>query len=285
MGQYFEVILFILLVVCAVVAGLDAFLFAGKRKRRAQSQPDFAGLSKKQKQERLKAPLVADYARSLLPVFLIVFLIRSFVVEPFRVPSGSMLPTIQLNDWLLINKFSYGLRLPITHQLILRTGSIERGDVAVVHYPTYPSIYYIKTVIGLPGDRISMINNQLYVNGKALPTKLLGPTTELNNADLGQMGYHSTVSPLLVMASEQTIGHTVHEIYNSPIVPITNFKNLVVPKGEYFLMGDNRDNSDDSRYWGFVPQNAFVGRAFLIWFSWDSRTDSVRWNRIGKLLP
>ena len=136
MGQYFEVILFILLVVCAVVAGLDALLFAGKRKRLAKSQADFATLTKKQKQERLKAPLVADYARSLLPVFLIVFLIRSFVVEPFRVPSGSMLPTIQLNDWLLINKFAYGLRLPITHQLILHTGSIERGDVALIFFKT-----------------------------------------------------------------------------------------------------------------------------------------------------
>jgi signal peptidase I len=285
MGQYFAIILVILTIASGVVSLIDILFFAKARAAVVKAQPDFAGLNKKAKKERLKAPLVADYARSLFPVFLIVLCVRSFIVEPFRVPTGSMLPTIQLNDFLLINKFAYGVRLPIIDKVIIPVGTPQRGDIMVFHYPVYTGVDYIKTVVGLPGDKISYLNKKLYINGELAPEQFVQNTIEPNNSNLSAIDPSGTVSATVVQEYQQTIGDHTHTIYNSPIAPAVDFKNLVVPAGEYFMMGDNRDNSDDSRFWGFVPAKDIVGKAFLIWMSWDSNTDSVRWHRLGSLLP
>ncbi len=286
MGQYFAIILVILTVASGVVSLIDILFFAKARKQKVMQQEGFAGLNKKAKKERLKAPLVADYARSLFPVFLIVFFVRSFVVEPFRVPSGSMLPTIQLNEFLLINKFDYGIRLPVIDKLIIPIGTPQRGDVVVFHYPVFTGVDYIKTVVGLPGDKISYVNKELYINGQLAPKKWIDNTIEPANSNLvGIDPTEGAVSATMVKQYQQTLGKTVHTINNSPIASAFDFKDVVVPPGEYFVMGDNRDNSDDSRFWGFVSDKDLVGKAFMVWMSWDSTTDSVRWNRLGTMLP
>ena len=255
MGAYFEIGLFIALVASAIIGGLDKWVFEKRRPPNA------------------KMPFMADYARSLFSVFLIVLVLRSFVAEPYQIPSGSMLPDFEIGDFILVNKFSYGLRLPVWHNLILKAGEPKRGDVVVLHYPVNPQADFIKRVIAVPGDTVSYINKVLYVNGEMVPQKLLGQEMEIANS--------STQNSDIV---QETLGtHT----YNTLLEPWTqgvDFKNLVVPQGEYFVMGDNRDNSDDSRFWGFVPESAMVGRTFMIWFSWDSENYKVRWSRIGKVV-
>jgi signal peptidase I len=193
-------------------------------------------------------------------------------VELFEVPSGSMLPTIQLDEYLLVNKFVYGVRLPLFNTKLISVGTPQRGDIMVFHDPVNPQIDLIKTVIGVPGDHISYINKQLFINGQPVPRKFLGNTLEPNNANLGYTA---------VAHYQENIGGHWHDIYNTSGIPPVNFKDLVVPQGEYFMMGDNRDNSDDSRDWGFAPSKDIVGKAFIILFSWDSVDHSVRWGRIG----
>lgn len=277
MGIYFEWGLFVLTVVSGIIYFIDQRFFYKQRVARARAEiSDFDSLSKKAKEEALKAPLLADYSRSLFSVFLIVFLIRSFLVEPYIVPSGSMLPTIQLGDFVLVNKFSYGIRLPFVGIKVIPIGEPRTGDIAVFKDPANPQVSLIKTIIGMPGDRISYINKQLYINDKPVPQTFVESTTEPNNANLGSTAvkeYHSV------------IGTKNHDIFNAPAIPATDFKDLVVPQGQYFMMGDNRDNSDDSRMWGFASEKSFTGRAWVIFFSWDSSTHSVRFHRIGTLLP
>lgn len=276
-GIYFEWGLFILMVASGIIYLIDQRFFYKKRKALAESAPDYAGLSRKQKLLRLKGPVVTDYARSLFWVFFVVLLIRSFLYEPYIVPSGSMLPTIQLGDFVLVDKYAYGLRLPLVGTKIIPVSEPERGDVVVFKSPVNPQTDFIKTVIGLPGDKISYVDKQLTINGEAVPQVFVKNTLESDNAtDVG--------SPLVVEDTIQ-LGKHVHTIYNSPSVPAVDFQNLVVPAGHYFVMGDNRDASDDSRYWGFVSEAQLVGRANVIFFSYDSTTHSVRWNRIGMKLP
>jgi len=284
MMQNFALILAILIVVSGIISLIDILFFAKARKFRATAAPDFQKLNKEERERRLKPPLLADYARSLFFVFVLVFLLRSFVVEIYRVPSGSMLPTIQLNDFLLINKFSYGIRLPIINRLWIPLGEPRRGDVMVFYYPTYPQVDYIKTVIGLPGDHISMVNKQLYINGQPVPQRFIQSTLEPSNANLAGLALHGP-DPTLVREFSEQLGTQTHLIYTSPIVPSTDFKDLVVPAGQYFVMGDNRDDSEDSRYWGFVSEDNLVGKAFMVLFSWDSTQGMPRWNRIGRWLP
>lgn len=255
MSIYFEWILFVLLVASVIIRLVDFQFFKFKEKER---------------------PIVFDYARSLWPVFLIVFLIRSFVFEPYIVPSGSMLPTIQLGDFVLVNKFSYGIHLPLSNRLLIKTGEPALGDIAVFKSPFNPQIDLIKTIVGVPGDRISYIDKQLFINGKAVPQTFMETAVEPNNANLG--------SPMVQEYSSDIGGH-IHTIYTTSALPAENFQNLLVPPGHYFAMGDNRDNSDDSRSWGFVSDNDLIGRATYIFLSYDSNTHSIRWSRIGNRLP
>lgn len=281
MNQLFETIITIALVSSAIIGLIDIFFFAKDRKARVYAEhPQLDTLPKKKRKELLKAPLLADYARSLFPVFLIVLILRQFVFGLFVVPTGSMLPTIQLDEFLYVNKLAYNLDLPFSTTPLAVLGKPKRGDVAVFHYPVDPDVDFIKTIIALPGDKVSYINKRFYINGKELPQTFIEHTIEPTNANLG-----STTVNLY----DESIGSTTHTIYTTPAVKpgmaSPNFYNLMVPKGYYLAIGDNRDNSEDSRFWGFVPENYLVGKAEFIFFSWDSKDTKVRWDRVFKRLP
>ncbi|MBI3525838.1 MAG: signal peptidase I [Betaproteobacteria bacterium] len=218
-------------------------------------------------------PWWVEYGASFFPVILAVFLLRSFLVEPFKIPSGSMIPTLQVGDFILVNKYTYGIRLPVLNKKVLEIGTPQRGDVMVFRYPEDPSLDYIKRVIGLPGDKIAYLNKRLTINGQEVP---LSKTTDYLNKE--RLSY----TPRYV----ETLGSLKHEILlqddaPSYITPISRFpfrdnchynsSGVVceVPAGHYFMMGDNRDNSQDSRFWGFVPDENIVGRAFFIWFNFN----------------
>jgi len=225
----------------------------------------------------VQVPVLVDYARSFFPIFLLVILLRGFVVEPFRIPSGSMMPTLLVGDFILVNKFAYGLRLPVTKSKIMETGSPERGDVMVFRYPQDPSVDYIKRLVGLPGDTISYNEKTLRLNGE--PVDLV---------DVG--AYQPVGSGIRANGSVErveTLGPVAHSILvdarkrGCPLPP----NGIQVPEGHYFMMGDNRDDSNDSRCWGFVPEANLVGKAFMIWLSWDwKRSGFIDWSRSGNLI-
>jgi len=226
-------------------------------------------------------PWVVEYARSFFPVLLLVLLLRSFLAEPFRIPSGSMMPTLLVGDFILVNKFAYGIRLPVINKKIIGLNEPKRGDIVVFRYPRDPSVDYIKRVIGLPGDKISYDENkQLTVNG--IPVKQvsmglyqgLGSGQEMTGAERLQEDLTG-------------IEHNILIRHDAPTVSA----DIIVPEGQYFMMGDNRDNSNDSRYWGTVPEENLVGRAMLIWMNfdgsllpWDFHIYAFQPNRIGTLL-
>ena len=257
----------------SIVSGLiwlvDALFWASKRKRLAWERND---------ETLVKRPMIVDYAKSFFPVFIVVLLIRSFIVQPFKVPTGSLEPTVQPVEFLLVNQFTYGLRLPVWGTKILSIGEPKRGDIMVFHWPVNPRIDFVKRVIGIPGDQVSYINGVFYINGKEMKQSFITDATDDN-------GLKSW--PVKVM--QEDLDGVKHKIYvcadqnNCPSHPV-NFYNLVIPKGKYLMVGDNRNNSDDGRDWGLVPEKDIVGKAFLIVLSWDSKSSSVRWNRIGTII-
>ncbi len=214
-----------------------------------------------------KEPVVVEYAKSFFPVLLIVFLLRGFIVEPFKIPSGSMLPSLYVGDFILVNKFAYGIRIPVLNKKIIETGDPERGDVMVFRYPRDPSLDYIKRVIGLPGDHIAYYNKVLYVNGKPIGRKFEG-----QYEGPGQMHASEYIENLLDME---------HPILLMPGRPNSLEGEYIVPEKMYFVMGDNRDNSADSRVWGAVPEENLVGKAFMIWMHWS---DGIQWQRLGNTI-
>lgn len=215
---------------------------------------------------------VVEFCRSFFPVILIVLLLRSFLVEPFRIPSGSMIPTLHVGDFILVNKFSYGFRMPAFHQKLIAVGEPERGDVLVFRFPDDPSKDFIKRLIGLPGDRIRYQDKQLFINGAPMPQET--------------SGYYSADATGRTIIAEERIeylGELEHKILINPARPVDNGE-FTVPAGHYFVMGDNRDGSDDSRRWGFVPERNLVGKAFLIWMSWDGHKKRPALDRIGTVI-
>lgn len=228
------------------------------------------------RKDRTQKPAASvEYARSFFPVILVVLVIRSFIVEPFRIPSGSMIPTLHVGDFILVNKFAFGLRLPVTHTKILSVGEPKRGQVVVFRYPKNPSVDYIKRVVGLPGDHITYINKQLYINGKLIPRYHKRPYLYAEQSGRLLEAYRYT----------EQLGKIKHHLILIPGItqPPVHF---VVPAHEYFVLGDNRDLSDDSRYWGYVPQRNLVGPAFFIWFSWNTaHGGGIDFKRIGRVVP
>lgn len=279
----FPLIMFIAIVITGVIWGLDRAFGVPARKRKAEALKGSGGSADAVK-KIYKEPVFVEYARAFFPVILIVFLLRSFLVEPFRIPSGSMLPGLLPGDFILVNKFAYGMRLPIINTKVVGIGEIERGDVVVFRYPRQPSINYIKRLIGLPGDKIVYKNKQLFINDVSVDLTSKG---EYNFKET--LGGISTYKQFLenLAGIEHDIIHTIMENNSADDNQVLE---ITVPEGQYFVMGDNRDRSNDSRYWGFVPDNNLVGRAIYIWFSWDMAAIEdwfparIRWHRLGKTI-
>lgn len=218
-------------------------------------------------------PLVVEYARSFFPIVLIVLVLRSFIAEPFRIPSGSMMPTLLIGDFILVNKFTYGIRLPVINTKIIELNEPQRGDIVVFRFPKDPTVDYIKRVVGVPGDKIVYQDKKLYVNGKPAPQVALG-----QYQGVGQ-GQDMTGAERFV----EDLSGVNHDILVRPDAMSAEGV-YTVPEGHYLMMGDNRDNSNDSRYWGFVPEENLVGKAFFIWMNWDWRNGGVSLGRIGTIL-
>jgi signal peptidase I len=249
----FALFLLILLVVTGGIWALDA---AFLRKRRAANT---------------KQPWWVEYSISFFPVILIVFLLRSFLVEPFKIPSSSMVPTLLVGDFILVNKYVYGIRLPVANRKLIEIGRPERGDVMVFRYPEEPSLDYIKRVVAVPGDRVEYRNKRLVINGAPVPLRQVED-------------YLSRERMQFSRRFVETLNGTEHEILldedapaalmpgrSFPFAGNCNYNTsglaCTVPPGHYFVMGDNRDNSSDSRVWGFVPDENIVGKAFFIWLN------------------
>lgn len=218
-----------------------------------------------------KMPFVIEQVRSLFPVFLLVFCLRAFAFESFRIPSGSLKPTLLVGDLILVNKFDYGIRLPLSHKKIFAIHEPQRGDIVVFRVPPKEERDLIKRVIGLPGDQVSYRNKILYINGKKVSQKFEKYGVDQDN---------DSESWQVVQKQENLLG-LEHGIYQTPERAGQDFE-VLVPAGHYFMMGDNRDDSADSRSWGFLPEENIIGKASRIWMSYDSPQHPVRWNRIGK---
>jgi signal peptidase I len=293
----FALILFLLLVLTFVAWVAERTVFLPRRRRlaeqrltefdraqealpAAQRSPNLEAARVAIADKVLRQPLWLEYTAGLFPVIAVVFFLRSFVVEPFKIPSGSMIPTLLVGDLILVNKYSYGVRLPIVHTKVLDVGQPARGDVMVFRFPRDPSMDYIKRVVGLPGDRISYENKRLRINGQ-----------EVTMAEAGEF-YDSERLSYSRQYSEKlgTIDHKILTELEKPsfISAVDAFPfrenceygssgvSCVVPPGHYFVMGDNRENSLDSRFWGFVPERNIVGKAFFIWMNFGD------FKRIGR---
>jgi len=289
----FSGVLLAITVLTGVIWGLDALFLRPQREgaaRRAGKDP-----------ASIPEPGTVDYARSFFPVALVVLVLRAFVFEPFRIPSDSMMPTLLDGDFIIVNKYAYGLRLPVLNRKILKVGEPERGDVVVFRYPLDPSTNFIKRLVGLPGDRIEVHDNLIVVNGKPVQFRV------------GLERYNDGCYVNMSLAQER-LGNHQHEAIFCPValdrhpsLPACKRGGIsgyvcgdedapgggrvpafvgVVPAGQYLMMGDNRDNSDDGRSWGYVPEENLVGRATRIWFNWDlRRAGGPMWSRIGTAIP
>ncbi len=219
-----------------------------------------------------KNPIWVEWGASLFPVILAVFALRSFVVEPFKIPSGSMIPTLQVGDYILVNKFTYGLRLPVVGTQVVSGKAVARGDVVVFRYPPEPSVDYIKRVIGLPGDTVSYQNKQLSINGVPVPRTAEADYLHTDRLYSSRMFRESLGDVSYNTLNDADAPAFVPDVVRFPHREQCRYDSAgfvcKVPEGNYFVMGDNRDNSKDSRVWGFVPDANVVGKAFFIWFHW-----------------
>ncbi|MFQ5470935.1 MAG: signal peptidase I [Gammaproteobacteria bacterium] len=266
----FQAFMVIALVVLGAIWAIDSMVYAPRRRKLDTVNVDGdseTGLTE------LAEPKIVEYSRSFFPIILVVLVLRSFLVEPFRIPSESMLPTLLWGDFILVNKYSYGVRLPLFGNKIIDVGEPSRGDVVVFKYPKDPSKNYIKRVIGLPGDRIEYINKVLYINGKRMNLEPMG----------SYLGDGESYGWPLIKERLETVDHNilVNRIPAARAYPFLGEDGYTVPEGHYFMMGDNRDNSNDSRFWGTVPEENLVGKAFMIWMSWDAYNGGINLNRIG----
>ncbi len=258
----FPLILLVLVLVSGLVWLVDALVFAPRRRQQHEA------LSKNVAHDvpALQEPVVVEYARSFFPVLLVIFVLRSFIVEPFQIPSSSMVPTLQVGDYILVNKFTYGLRLPVARTKVIDIGEPQRGDVMVFFPPHQNKTYFIKRVVGIPGDVIEYKNKQLWVNGEVLELEFVDVVIERGRP------YH-------LLSEILTSGET-RNVQLDPLRPVRDFREVVQP-GHYFMMGDNRDNSSDSRVWGQVPEEDIVGKAFAIWMHWESVLSTPSFDRVG----
>jgi signal peptidase I len=288
----FSLVLVVVVAIAGTIWLLDHLLFAPLRRR--------AALTAGREPAGQPMPVTVDYARSFFPVAVIVLLVRSFIFEPFRIPSDSMMPTLLDGDFIVVNKFAFGLRLPVLGTKILDIGEPQRGDVVVFHWPPDPAVNFIKRLVGLPGDRVEIVSDQLIINGQPVPVHVLD-----QRYDDGC--YHNMRDSIEILGNHthHTISCLTPDEISAPPGPTCNRRlernyecvepavlgshdhgdnhEIVVPAGKYLMIGDNRDNSLDGRFWGFVPEDHLVGKATRIWFNWDvHRSGGPNWRRIGR---
>ncbi len=266
MSFNFPLLLVIAVAVCGALALVDLVLLAPRRRAAVATYQGQVAESDQVVLDQLnREPLLVEYGKSFFPVLAIVLVLRSFLVEPFQIPSGSMKPTLEVGDFILVNKFAYGIRLPVLDTKVIEVGDPQRGDVMVFRYPSEPTVNYIKRVVGLPGDKIRYTaDKQLFVNGESVAKQLVGE-------EPGSLG-----SATLYKEKLGDVEHLIRIEMNRYRADPGN--EWTVPAGHYFMMGDNRDNSNDSRYWndpkipkellGMVPDKNIVGKAFAVWLSW-----------------
>ncbi|WP_426113364.1 signal peptidase I [Massilia sp. PWRC2] len=284
----FALILFVLMVFTGVIWCVDRFVLA--RQRRVAADAALKALDARNARltaEGIKAdnsnraaieaailrqPTWVEYSGSFFPVIALVFVLRSFLYEPFKIPSSSMVPTLLIGDLILVNKFSYGIRLPVLNKKVIEVGDPQRGDVMVFKYPKDMTQDYIKRVIGVPGDKISYENKHLTVNGKPVEYAAMDDYLEEESLELRQQyseALPNTTHRILTMRSRRAFDPS--QVDNFPhrdaCIYTEETFTCTVPEGNYFMMGDNRDNSADSRYWGFVPNKNIVGKAFFVWMN------------------
>lgn len=253
----FPLILVVATFVTGIIYLLDVVLW--KPKRASQSSDD----SSQSKEDESEGSWIVETSRSFFPVLAIVLVLRSFLIEPFQIPSGSMLPSLEVGDFILVNKYAYGLRLPVVGTKVIDMEDPQRGDVMVFKYPKDGKTNYIKRVIGVPGDKIKYKNKQLWINDELVEERLLAnlPGRKL---------------------FEESLGSVKHKLYEHKAQPNIGAEGAwVVPEGSYFMMGDNRDNSNDSRFWGMVPDHLVVGKAFAIWMHWPKFWSIPSFSRVG----
>lgn len=248
----FPLILLILTVLCGLGVLIDNLFF--KRNRKPEDN----------------MPKLFEYAHSFFPIFFIVLVLRSFLIEPFRIPSGSLEPTLKVGDFLAVNKFIYGLRLPVFENKVLAVSEPKTADIVVFRWPPSPKYNYVKRVIGKPHDHVVYKDKTLYINGvEAKQTFVKSTIDESSGKAVDQY--------------EEDLLGVKHQIYINPRNPAIDF-DVNVPDGYYFVLGDNRDDSADSRYWGYLPEANLKGKAFAVWLSWDANKSNFRWHNIGHLI-
>jgi signal peptidase I len=279
--------LFVAMVLAIIIVLVDLFLAKLKNTNKNNSSEKklqigsflyfliFLKFSKSEKYSH--KPKIVQWSIELFPVLLLVLVFRGFIFEPFRVPSNSMMPTLLTGDFILVNKFDYGLRLPITNTKLVKFSNPDRGDVIVFRYPNYEKnagysgVDFIKRIVALPGDVISYKKDQLIVNGESVDIKKIGPYTGVDSGK--SMNNYRLV--------REVFDSTSHDIILNPKGHSKDLVEITIPEGHYFVMGDNRSHSSDSRFWGFVPEDYIIGRAIGIWLHWDWNYNTMQFSRIG----
>ena len=284
----FSLVLIMITFLSGIVWAVDHWLLAPRRLAAARAA--------NRAPETLQMPGTVDYARSFFPVMAVLLVLRSFFYEPYRIPSDSMMPTLLDGDFILVNKYAYGVRLPVVHRKVVDIGKPERGDVAVFRFPADPKVNYVKRVVGLPGDLVEVRNDQLIINGKAVPLVQQGryedgcyQNMRIAAEQLGEHKHavlHCLSSDMLSVPPLPSCNRSIMQGYicnesTAGINPDSGDRLMRVPEGQYLMVGDNRDNSSDGRVWGFVDESLLVGRASVIWFNWDlQRSGGPNWSRM-----
>ncbi|MFY8272968.1 signal peptidase I [Pseudoalteromonas sp. SSDWG2] len=310
MAGYFSIFLVVLTLGSGLIWLVDHLVYAPKRKERIALAEGAAGkpLDEELKEEIAPMPVLTEHAKSIFPMIAIITVFRSFLFEPFQIPSGSMMPTLLVGDFILVQKYSYGIKDPVWRTELVATGQPERGDIAVFKFPPNPKLDFIKRVIGMPGDHIVYRNKQLYIKPNCAEGESQQGSLQcgeynkialdiINRDEFTQGGY-----PLVRL--EEHLAGVQHDILINPTLPEfkskyyrqdgTKIDEWVVPQGHYFMMGDNRDNSEDGRAWGFVPEANLVGKAVFIWMSFEFENTpedflpswvptGVRFERLGNI--